>query len=411
MIVLEIIALILLVVMIFWVGYNGWILIVGVRRRSTPVVVNGADVNYPKVSIIVPTKNDESVIGRCLQSILKIDYPQDKMEVIVVEGNSKDSTVKICQEYAEKNPQTIKLISEAAAKGKPAALNLALTYVTGELVGVFDADSIPNVDVLKKTAVYFADPKIMAIQGRTHSLNEKDNVLTRVTAMEEKAWFQALINGRENMKLFVPLTGSCQFVRKQVLDELGGWDANSLTEDIELALRLVEKEHLIKYAPDVQAGQETPNSLRSLVHQRTRWYRGYMETAIKYGRLLDKINRKTVDAEISMIGPFTMVCSLLSYINWGLLILFPGEGSMLNLTNLAVILTVISLVTAGIASAAAEKPLKIKNVLWVPSIYLYWFMQMFIAFWAFLKMVFRRQRVWSKTAKQGSISITPMMQN
>jgi cellulose synthase/poly-beta-1,6-N-acetylglucosamine synthase-like glycosyltransferase len=120
---------------------------------------------------------------------------------------------------------------------------------------VFDADSIPNVDVLKRTAAYFVDEKIMAIQGETHSVNEKDNVLTRVTAMEEKAWYQALITGREKLNLFVPLNGSNQFVRKQVLEELGGWDENSLTEDVELALRLVEKQHEIKYAPDVSAGK------------------------------------------------------------------------------------------------------------------------------------------------------------
>jgi cellulose synthase/poly-beta-1,6-N-acetylglucosamine synthase-like glycosyltransferase len=410
MIVFEIIAFILLVVMIFWVGYNGYILVIGVRKRQTNRAINILNLkHFPKISIIVPTKDDENVIGRCLESILKIDYPKDKMEVIVVEGNSKDTTCKICKEYAEKNPETLKVISEKTAKGKPAALNLALRQTTGEIIGVFDADSIPNEDVLKKTAAYFSDQKIMAIQGETHSVNEKDNVLTRVTAMEEKAWYQALINGREKLQLFVPLNGSNQFVRKQVLEELGGWDENSLTEDVELALRLVEKQHEIKYAPDVCAGQETPNSLRSLFHQRLRWYRGYMETAFKYGRLMNNLNRKTLDAEISLFGPFTMICSFLSYINWGCLILFPGTGSMLDLTDLAIILTAISLISLGIASAAAEKPIKAHNLLWIPSIYVYWFMQTIFAFWAFLTMLFRRQRVWSKTAKNGSISISPKM--
>ena len=77
-----------------------------------------------------------------------------------------------------------------------------------------------------------------------------------------------------------------------MLEELGGWDETSLTEDVELALRLVEKKHLIKYADDVCCGQETPNGLRDLVKQRVRWYRGYMETALKYGRLLDTLNKK-----------------------------------------------------------------------------------------------------------------------
>ena len=142
---------------------------------------------------------------------------------------------------------------------------MLLPYITGEIVCVFDADSLPEKDVLLKTASYFNDKKLVALQGRTTSLNEKYNALTRVIAAEERAWFQMLLSGRERLQLFVPLTGSCQFVRTSVLTELGGWDENSLTEDVELALRLVEKKYLIKYATDVCSGQETPSSIGYLV--------------------------------------------------------------------------------------------------------------------------------------------------
>ncbi len=146
---------------------------------------------------------------------------------------------KYVQNIPRKYPQTFSLISEKQSNGKPAALNLAMPSITGEIVGVFDADSLPEKDVLKKAAAHFTDKQIMAVQGTTTSLNEKRNILTRVIAMEEKAWYQALLTGREKMQLFVPLNGSCQFVRRTVLEELGGWDENSLTEDVELALRLV----------------------------------------------------------------------------------------------------------------------------------------------------------------------------
>ncbi len=234
---------------------------------------------------------------------------------------------KFARNFLRNTLNNIKVICEKTAKGKPAALNLALPYINGEIVGVFDSDSLPEKEVLSKAAAYFADKKVKALQGRTISLNEKSNALTRVIAMEEKAWFQALLSGREKLQLFVPLTGSCQFVRREVVEELGGWDENSLTEDVEFALRLVEKNHLIKYAPDVCSGQETPNTLGSLVKQRVRWYRGYMETAIKYGRLLDNLNKRTVDAEISMGGPFMMVVSLLSYINWFFVAIFLSQSN------------------------------------------------------------------------------------
>jgi cellulose synthase/poly-beta-1,6-N-acetylglucosamine synthase-like glycosyltransferase len=405
MIVFDVISIVLLAVLLFWTFYNGSIIYVGIKnkRRQSPILTDkGAEL--PKFSIIVPTKNEETVIQRCLDGIFSIDYPIDKMQIIVVDGKSDDGTCKICAEFSEKYPANLKVISEKTAKGKPAALNLALPYINGEIVGVFDADSLPEKDVLSKVASYFNDEKVMALQGRTTSINEKSNALTRVIAMEEKAWFQALLSGREKLQLFVPLTGSCQFVRRNIVEELCGWDENSLTEDVEFALRLVEKNHHIKYAPDVCSGQETPNNLSSLFKQRVRWYRGYMETAIKYGRLLDTINKRTVDAEISMAGPYMMVVSLLSYINWFFVAIFLSQSNpILDFTGLVIALTAVSLVSVGIALTASEKPIRLRNIFWIPSIYVYWLVQMFIAGWAFLKMIFRRKRVWTKTVKSGSV--------
>ena len=402
MIFFEITSAILLSIMLFWAVYNGYILFAGIKSKNKFASFDDEKIDFlPKVSLIVPTKDEETVIQRCLDSLLQIDYPSDKIEIIIVEGNSKDATNKICTEFAAKHPG-FKVINESVSKGKPAALNLALPHVSGEIIGVFDADSVPEKQVLQRVAYHFSDQKIMALQGRTIALNEKTNILTRVTAMEEKAWFQALISGREKLKLFVPLNGSCQFIRRNVLEELSGWDENSLTEDVELALRLVEKNHLIKYAPDVCSGQETPNGLRDLFKQRVRWYRGYMETAIKYGRLLDNLNRKTVDAEISLSGPFMMVISLLSYFNWFFLVLFLSESNpILNFTGLVIALTAVSLMTIGISLTAIEKPIRLRNLLWIPSIYVYWLIQMCFAGWAFLQLLFRRKRDWTKTDKKG----------
>jgi cellulose synthase/poly-beta-1,6-N-acetylglucosamine synthase-like glycosyltransferase len=409
MIVFDIIAIVLLAFLLFWTVYNGSIICVGLknrRRRTQSNLVNTEEI--PKFSIIVPTKDEEVVIGRCLSSLLEIDYPKDKMEIIIVDGNSADNTCKICSDFVEKHPGTFKLIKEKVSNGKPAALNLALPSVTGDIVGVFDADSVPEKDVLRKVASYFNDKKVSAVQGRTTSLNEKKNLLTRVVSMEERAWYQALLNGKEKLKLFVPLNGSCQFIRRETLQELGGWDEASLTEDIELALRLVEKNHQIKYAEDVCCGQETPNGLHELIKQRTRWYRGYMETAVKYGRLLDVLNTKTVDAEISMGGPFLMVISLVSYINWLAAALFLSQNDLiLTATGIVIIVTAVSLLAAGVGLLASNKPFKFRNLLWIPSIYVYWLIQMCIAASAFVKLLFRRKRVWSKTVKKGFV--TPNM--
>ncbi|MCL2686302.1 MAG: glycosyltransferase family 2 protein [Candidatus Bathyarchaeota archaeon] len=401
----EITSIVLLSVLLFWTVYNGSIIYVGIKNKrkvKTAPDSSCAVEELPTFSIIVPTKNEESVIQRCLIGILSIDYPKDKLQVIVVDGNSVDNTYSVCDKVRQQYPDSIRIIREQITTGKPAALNLALTYATGDIVCVFDADSLPEKNVLSKVASYFNDKQLTALQGMTTSINEKSNILTRVISSEEKAWFQMLMSGREKMRLFVPLTGSCQFIRRTALTEMGGWDENSLTEDVELAVRLVEKNHHIKYAPDVCSGQETPSTLRSLAKQRVRWYRGYMETALKYGRLLDSINKRTVDAEISLAGPFMMVVSLLSYINWALVAVFFSQSTpILNFTGLVIALTAVSLVTIGIGLTASEKPIKLKNILWIPFVYIYWLVQMFIAGWAFLKLVFRSKRDWTKTAKTG----------
>jgi len=405
-VIIEILSIILLAVLLFWSIYNVSIIFTGIRSKRKSYPLNRQNNEFTKFSIIVPAKDEELVIRRCLDSLLNFDYPKDKVEVIVVDGNSHDSTVNICSEFSARYPETFKLIAEQESHGKPAALNLALRHATGDIIGVFDADSLPEKLTLQKVASHFADPQVKAIQGRTTSLNETRNILTKVIALEEKSWFQISLVGKEKLKLFVPLTGSCQFIRHSVLKELDGWDENSLTEDVELAIRLVEKNYLIKYVPDVWSGQETPNTIGDLFKQRVRWYRGYMETTLKYGHLLEKLNRKTIDAEVSLSGPFMMVISLLSYFNWFFVALFLSRDSLtIDFTGLVIALTAVSLVSIGVALSAFEKPLKLRNIIWIPSIYVYWLIQICIAGWAFLKLIFRRKKVWNKTIKKGVTSL------
>ena len=155
----------------------------------------------PKFSLIVPVKDEAVVIGRCLNSLLDLDYPKEKVEIIVVDGASKDGTCKVCREFEEKNPGVIRVLAEVAAHGKPAALNFALTYATGEIVGVFDADSVPEKGALRKVVSYFQDKSVSAVQGSTTPLNVEQNMLTRVVSMEDKAWFQGLLGGREKARV------------------------------------------------------------------------------------------------------------------------------------------------------------------------------------------------------------------
>ncbi len=400
--VFAVISALILGVILFWTIYHARILLAGARFRPKRSYEDTADL--PQVSLIVPVKDEGRVIGRSLASLIELDYPKDKLEILVVDGASKDSSVEICRQFSEKNPSVVKLLCEDAPRGKPAALNVAFKQASGDIVGVFDADTVPEKSVLQKVVSYFKDKSVTAVQCRCNSLNEGQNMLTRITAMEDRAWFQGLLGGREKLGLFVPLTGSCQFVRSNVLKTLGGWDESALAEDVQLALKLTKEGYLVKYAPDIVAAQESPGTIRGLVTQRARWYRGYMEAAFKYGSLSKSPSRKNFDAEMALFGPFVMLVSLASYVFWALTTAFSIDTSLFPISAVFVVaLTSVTLLSLGVSLVFVVKPVKVRNVLWVPFIYIYWLIQMAIAAAAFFQILFRRRRVWKKTVKEGLV--------
>ena len=361
----------------------------------------------PTFSIIVPAKDEEKVINRLLNSLLKLDYPDNKKEIVVVaEDGSTDKTVEICIQYAEQYSLQIRLIRQSDSNGKPSALNFALKHVKGEIVAVFDADNVIEKDALLRAAEYFEDSSIEALQGRSCSINSGESMLSRFISYEEAVRYETYIKGKDVLGLFVPLTGSCYFVRKNVLNELGGWNDVSLSEDMELSARLAGKGYKTRYASDVRSWQENPSNFTQLYRQRTRWFRGCMEVSLKYGKLLTKVNRRCIDAEITLFGPFMLVLFLLGY----LLSIYAFLGLIQNdvfssvLARGTLLLTTVTLFLIGTALFYMTKPRKSANILWVPFVYAYWSLQSFIALHAFLQIALKRPRKWVKTARTGVVT-------
>lgn len=399
-------AICVLSVLYAWTLYNIPILAVGVRqlRRSDQKKSKASELReeeLPTVSIIVPVKDEEKVVGKLLETFLNVDYPQEKREIIVVEDGSTDKTAEICERYVRRYPSQIRLIRRSISNGKPSALNYALKQVRGEIVAVFDADSVPEPDVLLKAAEYFEDTSIAAVQGRPCSINADENMLSKFISYEEAVRYETYLRGKDILNLFVPLTGSCYFVRRRVLDEIGGWNDESLSEDMELSARLVEAGYKTKYASDVRSWQENPVNLSQLFRQRTRWFRGSMEVAIKYGRLARKLNKRCIDAEITLMGPYTFIPCLIGYLVtvYSLLSQVQPNAVSTIMAQFTSVFTVFLLLIAGIALIYVTKPRKMSNVLWLPFIYTYWCIQNFVALYALFQIVFRRPKRWVKTKK------------
>lgn len=390
-----------------WSLYNLSIFTVGITRYSKRGEKKGGSkpqTYTPFISLIIPAKDEERVIPRLLDSLLSLDYPRERMEILIVEDGSSDRTGEIARRYASQWPNLIHCFHRPVSKGKPSALNFALQHVRGEIVGVLDADSVPDRGLLERVAVGFDEPKIMAIQGITQSINAQANMLTKIVSLEEAAWFKATLKGRDCLSLFVPLTGSCQFIRAETLRKFGGWEDDSLAEDVELAVRLLERGHRVRFREDAISLQEAPSRLSHLFRQRSRWYRGYIETAIKYGRLLRKPDRCRVDAEVSLVGPVLLSISFANYLLSWLVFTYSATSFARILAYLMIGLFSVVLLALGFALVYTAEPRKLSNLLWLPFVYAYWFLQTVIAVYALSLVVLRRPRTWAKTEKSGSIA-------
>lgn len=408
--IVDVIFICLFTVIYAWTLYNLPIIAAGVRNvRKNKLKLYSKDAieskNLPSFSIIVPAKNEGKTIGRLFKALSNLNYPKDKVEIIIVEDGSKDDTVRLCNWYA-RALGNVKVIQPESSRGKPSALNFGLSRCKGDLIAVFDADNVPAPDVLLKAVKYFDDSRVAAVQGRTMSINEKENMLTQFVSYEEAVWCEAYLRGKDSLGLFVHLKGSCQFIRRNVLQNLSGFDESTLSEDMELSARLAENGYGIRYAGDVCAWQESASTLKTLFRQRTRWFRGTMEVAFKYGRLMAKPSIRNADAEITLYAPFIIIASLLSYFgaSGALFASYPFDVIWRTLSILSLIATTGMFLLAGAVLFFVAKPKKVRSLLWLPFVFGYWCLQAFIALYAAILILLRRPNVWLKTEKKGTVT-------
>jgi len=399
---------VLLLVFNIWSLYNIPVVIVGVRnqlqtrkKKSEKSPLN--EKAMPAVSIIVPVKNEEKVIGRLLKALLNLEYPLSKKEIIVVNDESSDRTGEICAQYAARCLE-IRVFNRPKSSTKAAALNFGVSHAHGEVIATFDADSVPEPDALLRAVKYFEDLEVAAVQGRICSINANENMLTKFLLYEGAVEYEAYVRGKDRLNLFVGLAGTCQFIKRAVLEEISGWNEKNLSEDVELALRLTEKDYAIKYASDVRTWEESPNSVKGLVRQRARWFRGNMEMGLRFGKLLRRPSKRRFDAEMTLFGTYLIVLCLVSYFMTVWSFLLPPNLLLIIITRFTSLFTVVILAIAGVALIYVTKPRKISNLLWLPFIYVYWSFQSLIAMYAIFQIVLRRPPRWSKTTRSGIVT-------
>lgn len=295
-------------------GISGLVLIHLIRSllvkiEPTPEPLSDRHIeSAPTVSLMVAAKNEETVIARSVEMLCTLDYPIDKYEVWAIDDNSSDRTGTILDSLALQYPQLRVVHRPAnAGGGKSGALNQVLTQTKGEIIGVFDADAGVTPNLLRRVAPMFTDPKMGAVQVRKAISNEEENFWTKGQSAE------MLLDARVQQQRIAlngvgELRGNGQFVRRAALRSCGGWNEETITDDLDLTVRLHLDNWKVGLLDNPAVTEEAVTSAIALWHQRNRWGEGGYQRYLDYWRYIFR-------DRFGFVKRFDLVCFvLLQYI-------------------------------------------------------------------------------------------------
>lgn len=255
----------------------------GVRPPAKGIFIHtgqkSAKEQLPKISILVPLFQEENIATVLVERLSRIDYPRELLELCLVVEAEDAVTRRTLQACSLPPWMRVIRVPLGSLKTKPRAMNYALDYTTGDIVGVYDAEDAPDPMQLYKVARKFRDghPDLACVQGVLSFYNARKNWLSRCFSFEYAGWFRVMLPGLERLKFPIPLGGTTLFFRRDRLIELGAWDAHNVTEDADLGMRLARRGYRTEMIQSVT--QEEANSRAwPWVKQRARWIKGYAVT-------------------------------------------------------------------------------------------------------------------------------------
>ena len=252
----------------------------------------------PMVTIQLPLFNESEVVERLISSVCKIEYPKDRMEIQVLD-DSTDSSVIITKQVVDhyfNEGFNIKYIHRDNRQGfKAGALKHGLETAEGEYVAIFDADFVPNTDFLMKTIPHFNNSEIGMVQTRWEHLNEEYSFLTKAQALALDGHFVLEQQVRNKAGFFINFNGTAGVWRKSCIYDAGNWEADTLTEDLDLSYRAQLKGWKFRFLNDVTSPAELPADINALKTQQFRWTKGAMETGIK---MLPKVFKSNLPSKL-----------------------------------------------------------------------------------------------------------------
>ena len=378
------------------------------RRRGDPAMPQLADYKkLPRVSLLVPLLREEAVARHLLDALAAMDYPAALLDIkLVLEAD--DAVTRAAIDRAEL-PPNIEVVSvpRDALRTKPRAMNYALPFCTGEIVGVYDAEDRPDPSQIRAVVDHLrhAPPEVACVQGYLDFYNSDRNWLARCFTLEYAIWFRVVLLGVQRLGLPIPLGGTTVFFRRNVLESIGAWDAHNVTEDADLGMRLAR----FGYRCDmIQSTTWEEANFRVLpwIRQRSRWLKGYAITWATHmrrpGALLDDLGLMGfIGFQVLFLGAITSYLSIpLFWLIWtgavGFdLAVWQSFPTALTMAFLASMIAgqAVMLVIAVIAARDSGRPGLLP---WVLALPFYWPLGAVAAYRA-IGEVFTRPFHWHKT--------------
>jgi len=242
------------------------------------------DMGEPTITIQLPIYNEKYVAERLVDAVCELDYPKEKMKIMVLD-DSDDSTTTLLHQQIEKY-QKIGFQIEHVRRGtrngyKAGALKYAMKTTDSQFVAIFDADFIPPKWFLRKAIPYFANSKTGLIQCRWGHLNENYSALTQAQALNLDFHFLVEQKAKSNSSLFMNFNGTAGIWRKECIDDAGGWHTSTLVEDLDLSYRAQMKGWSCLFLPDIVVDAELPVQMNGAKRQQFRWAKGSIQCAVK----------------------------------------------------------------------------------------------------------------------------------
>lgn len=381
-----------------------------VRRARTRRDDRIPDHELPVYTVLVPVFREANVVGDLVEHLGRLDYPQEKLEILLLLEEDDEETIAAAR--AARPPAMVKfvIVPRGKPQTKPRACNLGLVFARGEFLVIYDAEDIPEPGQLREAVSAFRNsgPELACVQARLNYYNAHENLLTRMFTLEYSWWFDYMLPGLDRLRLPIPLGGTSNHFRTRVLRELGGWDAWNVTEDADLGLRANAKGYTVGVIESTTF-EEACGRYRPWVKQRTRWIKGYMQTALVHSRqplrsLAAAGPRGALGLGLLVAGtpltflaaPVMWAITVLSFAPWlwgaGTADLLPGPFELLALVNLVVgnlFMIALNALAVGRRRILGLLPFALLNPV-------YWILHSIAAWRALTQLVFN-PFVWEKT--------------